>query len=240
MNAASSTSRSPRGHEGAPGGTSDGSPQGTAGGMESARTTIVAVLCATTFFLALTILEAVPEIPVDIDAKPFFIPVALAALVPLGRPVLAVAVGAMGGEFLRDMLEGYEIDDVVGAVGYVVAFTLAGYVVGDRPLSRVRLTLAVVLAGAVHAVVEASSLVLFDSELVAVAVWSAVGNTVGDGVLLGVFPLLGLAPVLYGRVERYLGFEPRGLRHHGDRVPQVPRARLQPLAAGATPGGGDR
>ncbi|MCI2236912.1 ATP-binding cassette domain-containing protein [Paenibacillus sp. TRM 82003] len=191
---------------------------------DSARTTIVAVLCATIFFLALTILEAVPEIPVDIDAKPFFIPVALAVLVPRGKPVFAVAVGAMGGEFMRDMLEGYEIDDALGAVGYLAAFTLAGYVAGDRPLSRVRLVVATLLAAVVHAVVEASSLLLFDSELVSIAVWSAVGNTIGDGVLLGVLPVLGLVPVLYGRIERYLGFEPRGTDRYGDRVAPVPRA----------------
>lgn len=191
----------------------------------------VVVLCTTTFFLALTLLEAVPEIPVDIDAKPFFIPVALAALVPLGRPVLAVAVGAMAGEFLRDVLEGFEIDDTIGALGYVVGFTLAGYVVGQRPLSRVRLSAAVLLAAAVHAVIEASALVLFDSELLTVAVWSAIGNTIGDGVLLGVFPLLGLMPLLYGRIERYLGFEPRGLDRYADRVPDVPRARLEPVPA---------
>ncbi len=184
----------------------------------------MAVLCATIFFLALTILEAVPEIPVDVDAKPFFIPVALAALVPRGRPVVAVAVGAMGGEFMRDMLEGYEIDDALGAVGYLAAFTLAGYAVGDRPLSKVRLVVATLLAAAVHAVIEASSLLLFDSELVGVAVWSAVGNTIGDGVLLGVLPVIGLVPVLYGRIERYLGFEPRGVDHYGDRVAPVPRA----------------
>ncbi|WP_337063298.1 ATP-binding cassette domain-containing protein [Kineococcus sp. G2] len=199
----------------------------------SARTTIVAVLCATIFFLALTILEAVPEIPVDIDAKPFFIPVALAVLVPRGRPVLAVAVGAMGGEFMRDMLEGYEIDDALGAVGYLAAFTLAGYVVGDRPLSKPRLVVATLLAAVVHAVIEAASLLVFDSELVGIAVWSAVGNTIGDGVLLGVLPVLGLVPVLYGRIERYLGFEPRGADRYRDRVPPVPRAR--PAAQGGAP-----
>ncbi|MGY1855151.1 hypothetical protein [Modestobacter sp. SYSU DS0290] len=197
--------------------------------VSSSRMTIVAVLCATTFFLALTLLEAVPEIPVDIDAKPFFIPVALAALVPLGRPVFAVALGAMGGEFLRDMLEGYEIDDVIGAVGYVVAFAAAGYLVGDRPLSKVRLTVAALAAGALHAVIEASSLVLFDSELFSIAVYSAIGNTLADGLLLGVFPLLGLVPLLYGRIDRYLGFEPRGLARHADLVPQVPRARIEPM-----------
>ncbi|WP_299955862.1 hypothetical protein [uncultured Modestobacter sp.] len=196
--------------------------------LTPARMTIVAVLCATTFFLALTLLEAVPEIPVDIDAKPFFIPVALAALVPLGRPVVAVAVGAMMGEFLRDMLEGYEIDDVFGAVGYVVGFIAAGYAVGNRPLSRLRLTGAVLLAAALHAVIEASSLVLFDSELFSIAVYSAIGNVIGDGMLLGVVPLLGLVPLLYGRIDRYLGFEPRGLDQHRDLVPEVPRARLEP------------
>lgn len=37
---------------------------------------VLSVLSAVSFFLALTVLEIIPEIPVDIDLKPFFLPLA--------------------------------------------------------------------------------------------------------------------------------------------------------------------
>ncbi|MCZ2804577.1 hypothetical protein O2W18_05635 [Modestobacter sp. VKM Ac-2983] len=187
------------------------------------------MLTTTAFFLGLTLVEVIPEIPVDIDVKPFFIPVALAVLVPWGKPVLAVAIGGMAGEFLRDMLEGYEPDDALGAVGYVVGFAAAGYLVGQRPLSKVRLVAAALVAAVLHAVIEACALVLFDGELLSIAVYSAAGNVVGDGILLGALPLLPVVPLLYGRIDRYLGYEPRGYEHYGSRKPAVPRPRLEPL-----------
>jgi hypothetical protein len=171
---------------------------------------VLAVLCSVLFFLSLTLIEAIPEIPVDIDFKPFFIPLAFVALVPLGGPTVAVALGGMLGEFLRDMLEGYEIDDPIGAVAYVVAFTLAGYVIHNRPLSKWRLVVAGVLAGLVQAVLEASSFVIFSEEVLEVAIWSAVGNTVTHGIVMGAIPLVWIVPRLHGRIERYLGFAPRG------------------------------
>lgn len=176
------------------------------------KLTIVAVLCAAIFFLALTIVEAIPEIPVDIDFKPFFIPVAFVALVPLGKPVLAASLGAMGAEFLRDLLEGYEIDDPLGAVGYVVGFVAASYVIGQEPLNKFRLSAAAVVAGAVHAVIEAASFALFSTASWTVVFYSAVGNTIADGVILGAIPLVFLMPRLYGRLERYIGYAPRGAR----------------------------
>lgn len=186
--------------------------------MESANTpklTIVAVVVAVTFFLALTFVEAIPEIPVDVDFKPFFIPMAFAALVPRAwGPLLAVGLGGMLGEFMRDLLEGYEIDDPIGAVGYVVGFVVGGYLVGNRPLNKARLAFAVFMSGFLHAVIEVTALLLFDSELMKVAIWSAVGNTVNDGIILGAIPAVLLMPRLYGRVERYLGFAPRGIEYY--------------------------
>jgi hypothetical protein len=102
----------------------------TLGYDSTTKLTVISVLCSGLFFLSLTVLEAMPEIPVDIDFKPFFIPLAFAALVPRGAPVIAAGLGATLGEFLRDLLEGYELDDPIGAIGYVVAFTIAGYRVG--------------------------------------------------------------------------------------------------------------
>lgn len=181
--------------------------------MENASTpklTIVTVLCTVIFFLALTLLEAIPEIPVDIDFKPFFIPLAFVALVPLGKPTFAVSFGAMLGEFLRDLLEGYEIDDPPGAIGYVVAFAIAGYIIRDQPLSKVRLFIAAIISGAVQAVFEASAFLIFGEETLSVAIWSWAGNTVTHGLIMGAIPLILIIPQLYGRVERYLGYAPRG------------------------------
>jgi hypothetical protein len=176
---------------------------------------VVAVLCSVFFFLALTLLEAIPEIPVDIDFKPFFIPLAFVALVPLGKPTVAVGLGASLGEFLRDMLEGYEIDDPLGAVGYAVAFVLAGYIIHSRPLSKVRLSIAAVLAGFLQALFEAAAFLLFGEETLRIAIWSAAGNTVTHGLIMGAIPLVFIVPQLHGRIERYMGFAPRGqgLRH---------------------------
>jgi hypothetical protein len=181
--------------------------------MESAKTiklTVLAVISAVTFFLALTLFEAIPEIPVDIDFKPFFIPMSFVALVPKGWPLFAVSLGAMLGEFLRDLLEGYEIDDPIGAIGYVVGFMAAGYIIGNHPLNKIRVAIAAGLAGFLHAAIEATAFLIFDEETVYVAIWAAIGNTITDGIILGAIPTPFILPQLYGRIERYLGYAPRG------------------------------
>jgi hypothetical protein len=180
---------------------------------------VIAVICAVLFFLALTLLEAIPEIPVDIDFKPFFIPLAFVALLPVGAPTFAVPLGATLGELLRDMLEGYEIDDPIGTIGYVVGFVLAGYIIGNRPLSKARLITAAVGSGFAQAVIEASSFLLFSKETVEIAVWSAMANTITHGVVMGAVPLLFLVPRLHGRIERYMGFAP----HRQDRPQPLPQ-----------------
>jgi len=188
------------------------------------KLTIVAVIVAVSFFLALTLFEAIPEIPVDIDFKPFFIPMSFAALVPrTWGPLLAVGLGGMLGEFLRDLLEGYEIDDPIGAIGYVIGFAAGGYMVGNRPLNKALLAFATMMSGLIHAVIEAAALVLFSDELFRVAVWSAIGNTITDGIIFGAIPIVFLMPRLYGRVERYLGFAPRGIDYYRrkGRVPSL-------------------
>lgn len=188
------------------------------------KLTVVAVIVAVTFFLSLTLSEAIPEIPVDIDFKAFFIPMAFAALVPRAfAPLLAVGLGATLGEFLRDLLEGYEVDDPIGAVGYVIAFMVGGYLVGERPLNKARLAFATFMSGLIQAAIEATALVLFDSELLRVAVWSVIGNTITHGIILGAIPIVLLMPRLYGRVERYLGFAPRGIEYYRKkgRVPSL-------------------
>lgn len=175
----------------------------------SPKLTVVAVLTSVVFFLSLTVLEAIPEIPVDIDFKPFFIPLAFVALLPPGAPALAVGLGAALGEALRDLLEGYEIDDPVGFFGYILAFWVAGFVTGARRTGPLRLAVVGPLAAALQSGVEASSFLVFGEAGVRTAVLSFFGNIITHGVLLGTLPLLWLVPQLHGRVERYLGFEPR-------------------------------
>jgi hypothetical protein len=53
----------------------------------------IAVLSAVLFFLSLIPLDAIPEIPVDIDQKAFFIPLMLAALLPV-RNAIAMPSGS--------------------------------------------------------------------------------------------------------------------------------------------------
>ena len=181
--------------------------------MENAKKiklTVLTVLTAVTFFLGLTLFEAIPEIPVDIDFKPFFIPMSFAALVPMGWPLFAVSLGGLLGEFLRDLLEGYEIDDPIGAVGYVIGFYIAGYIVGNHPLNKIRVAIAAATAGFIHAAIEATAFILFSQETVYIAFWSAIGNTITDGIILGAIPTPFIVPQLYGRVERYLGYPLRG------------------------------
>ena len=46
---------------------------------------VITGITAVIFFLSLIPLEMIPEIPVDIDQKAFFLPFLLAALLPVGR-----------------------------------------------------------------------------------------------------------------------------------------------------------
>lgn len=169
----------------------------------------IAVLSAVLFFLSLIPLEAIPEIPVDIDQKAFFIPLMLAALLPVGKPTWAVALGAALGECMRDMIEGYEPDDPIGFIGYVIGFAAAGYLIGTKPRNWLRLTAATLLAATVQAAFEASSFLLLAEESVEVALVSWIGNSITHGVLGGILPLLFLVPALHGRIERYMGFAPK-------------------------------
>lgn len=171
---------------------------------------VISALVAVLFFFGLLFLERIPEIPVDIDQKPFFIPLLFVALLPLGKPTWAAAAGAALGEGLGDIIEGYEVDDVFGLVGYVIAFAVAGYIIYNRPDRKIRLAVAGLVAGLVQAIPEASAFLLFGEEALPVAVVSAAGNTVTHGLLWGAVPLLLVVPALHGRVERLLGFPALG------------------------------
>jgi hypothetical protein len=198
--------------------------------MESAKTiklTVLTVLSSVTFFLGLTLFEAIPEIPVDVDFKPFFIPMSLVALVPRGWPLFAVSLGGMLGEFMRDLLEGYEIDDPIGAVGYVIGFFIAGYIIGNSPLNKIRVALGAAVAGLLHSAIEATAFIIFSQETAYIAFWSAIGNTITDGIILGAIPTPFIVPQLYGRVERYLGYPLRGKERQRKQKPAVRTKKVE-------------
>jgi hypothetical protein len=187
---------------------------------------VIAGLSAVLFFFGLMALEPIPEIPVDIDQKPFFIPLMLAALRPLGRPAVAVGIGAALGEGMGDLLEGYELDDPFGFVGYVIAFTLAAYIIGNRPLRKVRLVGAAVLAGSLQAMFGAATFLILGQEAFSVAAWSWFGNTLTHGLLGGAIPLVFAVPVFHGTIERFLGYAPKGWTNRRSPSLRTPRRHV--------------
>jgi hypothetical protein len=77
-------------------------PKTGGGGATTPKMMVVAALTAVLFFFGLLILERIPEIPVDVDFKPFFIPLLFVALLPFGKTTMAVALGAALGEAIGD------------------------------------------------------------------------------------------------------------------------------------------
>lgn len=173
------------------------------------RAMVVAALVAVLFFFGLLIFERIPEIPVDIDFKPFFIPFMFLALLPKGLPTLAIPLGAAVGESIGDIIEGYEVDDVFGFAGYFVGFAVAGLIVNGQPLKWGRVAMACIVGAFVQAVIEASAFLVFGEEGLSVAIFSALGNTVTHGIILGAFITIPLVKALHGRVERLLGYTPQ-------------------------------
>ncbi|GAB2734480.1 hypothetical protein GCM10027174_04150 [Salinifilum aidingensis] len=177
-------------------------------GNTTPKTMVVAALVAVLFFFGLMIFERIPEIPVDIDFKPFFIPFLFLALLPRGLPTFAIPIGAAVGEAIGDILEGYEVDDPFGFAGYFVGFAVAGYLMSGKQLNWLRISTACLVGSLVQAVIEGSAFLVFGEEGVGVTVYSALGNTVTHGIVLGALVTVPLAYALHGRIERLLGFTP--------------------------------
>lgn len=180
------------------------------GNNSAPKLIVIAGLTGVLFFFGLLVTERIPEIPVDIDQKPFFIPFLLVALLPLGPPAFAVGLGAALGEAFGDVLEGYEVDDPFGFVGYFFCFVLAAYIIRNRPRNWVLVSVACVVGAFVQAVLEAATFLIFGEESLPIAVYSALGNTLTHGIIWGVIPTLILIPLLHGRIERFLGYAPKG------------------------------
>jgi hypothetical protein len=152
----------------------------------------------------LVVTESVGEVATDVDLKPFFVPYLLIAAVRFGVPTLSVGVGAAVGEGVLDIFEGYEIDDPVGFIGYVVGFLAFGWYlreVADDPASRRTQTVAALLGAAVQASFEVVAFLIFElSAMPGEAVVSLVGNTVTHGLLLGAIPFVVLFPLVGDRL----------------------------------------
>lgn len=170
--------------------------------VSSARFTAILTVTAVSFFLLLLPFELISEIPVDIDAKPFFAPLAICALLPNGRVGLAVALGVALGEGLRDLKEGYELDDPIGFFGYIAGFWVASEIFNAAPFKRWALIVGSIACAAVQAGLEASSFLLFGQEGLTVALYSAIGNTISHGIIFGAIPLLFLVPALHALSRR--------------------------------------
>jgi len=168
----------------------------------------IAAISAVLFALGLIVTERFGEIPVDIDWKPFFLVYLLIALLPFGSPTLALGLGAALGEGFLDILEGYELDDPFGFVGYVVGFFVAGMFFANQPGKWFKITVGTIIGALVQAAFEGAALLLLDGEAFNVALRSAGGNTVTHGIILGAIPTLILVPLFRGRIERLLGFAP--------------------------------
>ena len=194
--------------------------------VSSARFVAVLGVTAVLFFFCLLPFELIPEIPVDIDSKPFFVPLALCALLPARRAGLAIGLGVALGEGLRDLMEGYELDDPIGFFGYIFGFWAASWIFAIAPRNRINLMFGAIVCAVIQSSIEATSFLLFGSEGVAVAIESAIGNTITHGVIWGAVPLLFLVPVLRGKFESHLGFEVRGVKP--EALPKPPSGQALP------------
>ena len=158
------------------------------------------------FGIGLLVTESVGEIAVDIDFKPFVVPYLLIAINRYGLSTLSVGLGAALGEGAIDVVEGYELDDPIGFLGYVGGFMTFGwylYEVADDPTSWISLTIGATLGAFVQAIFEALAFLLFEAAAGPLdATISLFGNTLTHGIVLGAIPLVVLVRALPALQER--------------------------------------
>jgi hypothetical protein len=166
----------------------------------------LAGVTAVLFFGSLQITVLIPEIPPDIDFKPFFLVYAIMFFVPWGTPTVSVAVGGAIGEAIGDIIEGYAVDDPFGLVGYIIGFTVAGYLLKDTDADDyIRLSLAAVIGAFVQFLIEGLGILIISGEALSVYLTALAGNTITHGIILGLIPLIPTVAALAGRIERFLG-----------------------------------
>lgn len=182
-----------------------------AGSVAAARFVVIAGVSAVLFIISLLITERFGEIPVDIDWKAFGIIFALIALLPVGMPTWAAAVGAAVGEGILDFVEGYEPDDPIGFFGYIVGFVAAGYIFGnvEQP-AWVRLIVGSIVGAFLQWAIEGIGLLVIGGETFVIYVQGLIGNTITHGVILGAPITVALVVLLKGRLEPALGYAPKG------------------------------
>jgi hypothetical protein len=166
-------------------------------------TALLGVASAVLFMTGLLVSESFGEFALDIDLKPFFLPYLLIALSRYGIPTLSVGLGGAIGEGILDVFEGYELDDPIGFLGYVLGFTAFGWYlksVADDPRAPLSLTVGAVLGAFVQAVFEGIAFFIFEASADPLnAVLSVAGNTVAHGVVLGAVPLVIILPYIRER-----------------------------------------
>ncbi|WP_181861633.1 hypothetical protein [Haloplanus salinus] len=167
----------------------------------------IGVVSCLLFIAGLLLTEAPGEVATDVDLKPFFLVYLLVAVCRFGFPTLSAGLGAAVGEGVLDVFEGYELDDPIGFIGYVVGFTVFGWylhrVAGDPSDGRAQVV-AAVLGAFAQAFAEGVAFLAIDADAgVTAAAVSVGGNTVTHGVVLGAIPLV----LLYPTVAGYVGTE---------------------------------
>jgi hypothetical protein len=169
------------------------------------RAWMVFAYVAGAFFIGLLVTELFGEIPPDIDLKPYFIPMLFIITLP-SRYGWTIGLGAAVGEGIGDLIEGYEVDDPVGFVTYVVAFAVAGMIINGEWEDRVRVLWAGIAAGTVNALPEAFMFAVMGGVGATTAVVSALGNIVSHGVLLGALPLFFVTEGALEFLRELMGF----------------------------------
>jgi len=190
-------------------GLSPGAATREGGAVSTRRLTALGLASAALFMLGLGVTESLGEFAVDVDFKPFVLPYLLLATVRYGLPALSIGFGAALGEGLLDIAEGYELDDPLGFIGYVVGFVAFGWYlheVAADPTRTRSLVAASVLGAFVQASFEGVALLAFGSATgVGQAAASVLGNTVTHGIVLGAVPLVALLAFLGPRLRETLG-----------------------------------
>lgn len=111
---------------------------------------LLGVASALFFGGGLIITESFSEFAHDIDLKPFFILYLLIAFSRYGLPTLSIALSGAIGEGVLDVFEGYEMDDPIGFIGYVIGFIAFGWYlneIAEDPTTARSLSIAAILGG---------------------------------------------------------------------------------------------
>jgi len=164
------------------------------------------VLTFVVFFVVLYFFELIPEIGLDIDFKPFFIPITLLVLFPRSSHAWAIGLAVAGSELLGDFFEpgGVEPDDPIGFFGYLVGALAAGAVMQGRWQSPLWIVLGGLTYALVNGMMEAAVWLAL-GEFGTDALQSLLGNMVTHGIIAGGIVAIPLARLLKPYLTRWVG-----------------------------------